>query len=144
MAQYTTQLPLAVSDEEVANAIKDDKNIFPDGKFDLITYREKFLPFYRTSYGENFEEVIRKQLVIEKMGVLMDQLYGSWNQELQKSLDPINKAHAETPKKTGKTAKAETPETVPHTISSIDPSALFTLWLDRYRDQVKTENYLQR
>ncbi len=124
MFQYATQLPLFVNDQEVADAIKDDKNIFPDGKFDLITYREKFLPFYKNSYGENFEDVIRKQLLIEKEGVLVEQLYTPWNKELQKSLEVISPTNKEK--------------------TSVSPSALFALWLDRYREKVKTETYLKQ
>lgn len=121
MFQYATHLSLFVNDQEIADAIKEDKNIFPDGKFDLVTYREKFLPFYKNSYGENFEEVIRKQLLVEKLGVLADQLYTPWNTELQKSLQTKHKDS-----------------------SSISPSALFSLWLDHYREEIKTEIYLKQ
>ncbi len=140
MSQYALKFPISISDEEVATTIKDDKNIFPDGKFDLMNYREKFLPFYRNAYGENFEDAIRRQLLIEKMGVVIDQIYTPWHDELQKSLAALES------KKTlaGKTdKKGGANELSSPTPLSIDPNQLFTLWIDRYREQIKVETYLK-
>ncbi|QQR80288.1 MAG: SurA N-terminal domain-containing protein [Deltaproteobacteria bacterium] len=149
MSQYALTLPLDVSDEELANAIRDDKNIFPDGKFDLINYREKFLPFYRANYGENFEDVIRRQILIEKMGVVVEELYNPWHDELEKSLSTINsqkKQIQEQSQKAENKKVKKAPETEKETFTntaSIDSNQLFTLWLNQYREKLKVENYLK-
>lgn len=128
LTQYAQVLGFSVSDEELAKTIREDKNIFPDGKFDLITYEDRFLPYYKKAYGENYEDVLSRQLLIDKLQAFSSTLFSPWNQDLETSLNSI---HADIKKKQ--------PETKPATSTSMDTMDLFSLWLNHFREKIKIE-----
>lgn len=113
MVQYAHQLGLDVSEEELARAIQSDKNLFPDGNFDFKTYQEVFLPHYRQKSGEDFEEVMKRELLIEKLQILMAGLFSPWQTEL------------------GKPEKDST--------TSLSSEEIFSLWVNDFRGKVKVE-----
>ncbi len=115
MIQYAYQLGLSVSEEELARAIQSDKNLFPDGGFDFRAYQEIFLPHYRQKSGEDFEEVMKRELLIEKLQTLVSGFFSPWQTELGE--------------KTG---------TGPAT--SLSSDEIFSLWVNDFRGKVKVES----
>lgn len=153
LVRYARDLGLTVSDEEVAHYIQNNTGLFADGKFDLKAYEQNYLPTYRQRNGEDFEEAIRRDLLIEKVQVLVMAAYGPWEAELDDSLDQIEKARkasepkqAKAEKKTGKD-KGKTPETEPESaplapqVTSASPLDLFTDWVQDLRQKTKVETY---
>ena len=128
LTQYAQFLGFSISDEELAKAIREDKNISPDGKFDLTTYEDRFLPYYKKAYGENYEDVLSRQLLIDKLQAFSFALFSPWNQDLETSLNSI---HADIKKKQ--------PETTPATSTTMDTMDLFSLWLSHFREKIKIE-----
>ena len=86
--RYAERLGARVSDEEIAAAIRSDKNLFPDGLFDPAVYEKNFLPYYRQRFGEEFEEAVGRDLLIQKVQLLLPALFAPWQQEIQSTLDP--------------------------------------------------------
>ena len=128
LTQYAEFLGFSVSDEELAKTIREDKNIFPDGKFDLTTYADRFLPYYKKAYGENYEDVLSRQLLIDKLQAFSSALFSPWSQDLETSLNII---HSDMKKKE--------PETKPATSTTMDTMDLFSLWLNDFREKIKIE-----
>lgn len=143
LVQYAQQLGLHVSENEIALAIQSNKGLLTDGRFDVRAYEEQFLPYYQQKYGENFEEVIKRDLLIEKLQALMLPLFSPWEKELEGSLGKIQKSQETVAsKKTfGKSPKKNTPETNPetHPVTTISSDELFALWVDHFREKSKIE-----
>lgn len=83
LLQYATHLGFTVSDEEVAQTIRSNKQLFPNGVLDLKNYEDSFLPSYRQRFGENFEEAIRQDLLIEKLQTFAWTLFSPWEEEIK-------------------------------------------------------------
>ena len=134
VAQYGDDLGLMVSDEEVAQFIRAQKNFFnKEGKFDIITYERQFLPYYQQKYGENYEEMVRKELMMEKVQLLALSLFTPWNRELDKALSEISS------NKDKKTDKKKEPETAKTPLTSISPEELLSQWVKDFQEKVKVE-----
>lgn len=125
---------LTVSDEEIANYIRNQSGLFAGGNFDLKSYERNFLPNYRQRNGEEFEEAVRRDLLSEKAQTLVMTVYGPWQQELDASLSEIQKSKAET-QKAAETSPLATPAT------SASPLDLFADWIDHYRQEAKVTLY---
>ena len=150
LVRYAKDMGLTVSDEEVAKYIQNNTDLFADGKFDLKTYEQNFLPSYRQRNGEDFEEAVRRDLLIEKVQTLVMSAYGPWESELDASLDEIEKARqgSETKKaKADKKTKGKSPETEPESepvasqVTSASPLDLFSDWVQDLRQKTKVEIY---
>ncbi len=115
-AQYATQMGLRVSDGEVAEAIRSDKGLFPNGNADLTAYEERFRPYYRQKYGEDFEAVVERDLLIDRFQSLATNLFSGWNRELERSLKE-KKSTAATP----------------------SPFEVLSLWIDGFKETKKIE-----
>jgi len=147
IVQYAHDLGLTVSDDELANTIRANKNLFPDGNFDLDVYEKRFLPSYQQRYGENYETTVRRDLLVEKTQVLMTTLFGPWQSELDSSLEDIQKTLPKpvspASKDTKKNAKNEThpseAESQPNLVESMSPFDLFSTWLNGFKDKVKIQ-----
>jgi peptidyl-prolyl cis-trans isomerase D len=85
IVQYARDLGLRVTEEEIAQAIRSDRSLFPDGSFDLTTYEERFLPYYRQRFGEDFERVMERELLVEQVQTLAQALFAPWREELNSS-----------------------------------------------------------
>ena len=138
IVQFADSLGLTVSDEELANSIRSNKNLFPDGEFNLDLYQSQFLPSYRQRYGENYETTVRRDLLVEKTQVLMATLFGPWQAEMQASLDEM-RASSPKPAKADKKAGAETGESQPHQAESVSAFDLFSHWLNAFKENVKIQ-----
>ncbi len=81
---YAERLGLTVTDEEVAKMIRSNKNLFPDeaGDAALTSYEERFLPSYLQHYGEEFEEAIRKDLLVDRFRATSLAFFEPWQKEL--------------------------------------------------------------
>lgn len=123
---YAEKLGLTVSDEEIASTIRANKSFFPNGNFDLEFYQKTFLPQYRQRYGEEFEDTVRRDLVVEKVHTFAGTLFDPWRSELTSSLEEGRKAHK---KKTPETAETQSSE-------SATSSDLIASWLDHDRERV--------
>jgi SurA-like protein len=147
IARYAKQLGLTVTDEEVAQYIRNNTGLFADGKFDLQTYERNFLPSYRRQTGEDFEEAIRRDLLIEKMQTLVMTLYEPWESELDESLDKIQGEMQKLQKTDVKIGKNKGPESNPESnplapsVTSASPLDLFTDWVQDLRQKTKVETY---
>ena len=108
----------------MADSIRSNKNIFPDGSFDLTYYEGTFLPRYRQQFGEDYEEAVRRDLLVEKTELLATTLFGPWQEELGRSLSEIQKS-----------SKNETRPAV-ETIPSFE---LLGPWIADFRDKVHVE-----
>ncbi len=117
---YAEKLGLTVSEEELARAIRSQKELFPNGEFDLRVYEERFLPSYRQRYGEGFEKAVERDLGVEKIGSLVAVLSQPWQKELAASLEKINKD-----------------------LSTTAPSELLSLWVDHFQESVKVETFVR-
>lgn len=151
LVSYAKSLGLSVSDEEVAEYIRNNTALFADGKFDLKAYEQNFLPTYRQRNGEDFEEAIRRDLIIEKVQTLVMAAYGPWETELDASLDKIQADQKEKKTPETKTAKndkkSKAPETEPESsplasqVTSASPLDLFNDWVQDLRQKTKVETY---
>jgi peptidyl-prolyl cis-trans isomerase D len=126
---YAANLGLEVGDQEIASAIRANKSFFPNGDFDLAFYEKTFLPQYRQRYGEEFEDTVRRDLLVEKMRVFAGTLFDPWKSELDTSLQEGRKLHA-SKKKGAETAETQASE-------SPSPQDLLTSWLDEYKNRIK-------
>lgn len=120
VAQYGSSLGLAITDEEIAETIQNNKNLSIDGHFDLQYYREKFLPYFQQRYGEEFEEVIKRDLLVEKMGVYVPVFFDPWKRELDASKP-----------KPGKKDEAQAP--------SMSSEEIFSEWMEDFREKQKVQ-----
>ena len=119
LVQYADKMHLSVSDQELATAIQANKGLLPDGHFDQTAYEERFLPTYRRQYGEDFETVMERDLMIEKLRALLPALFQPWQSELEASV------------------KEKFPETQP--TSRLNDEHLFALWVNQFRDNLKVD-----
>lgn len=132
-AQYGEQLGFQVSDEELADSIQKNKSLFPDGRFDLDTYQQRFLPYFRQRYGEEYEAVVARDLLVAKMEGFLPSLFEPWHHELNASLDNIRKNR-----------KKPAPETSPSApVSSASTDEIFADWLENFRDHQKVVVFQQ-
>jgi hypothetical protein len=127
VVRYARDLGLSVSDEEVAGFIRNNTGLFADGNFDLKAYERNFLPSYRQKNGEEFEDAVRRDLLVEKAQTLMMALFGPWEDELGASLEELQKAEQ---------AAARKPS-----VSSASPLDLFADWVQDRRHKTKIETY---
>ena len=134
MVQYARELGMTVSDQEIAEAIRSDKGLFPDGHFDVVSYRDRFLPYYRQRYGQDFETVMARSLFVEKIQAFLPVLFDPWKEELELSRKTVEK---KVPKKAKKKGKDKTQET--QHASSLTPENLFSPWLEEFKNKVKVE-----
>ncbi len=136
-AQYGEQIGFQVSDEEIAESVQKNKNLFTDGRFDLDVYQQRFLPYFRQRYGEEFEAVVARDLLVGKVEGFLPSLFEPWHKELSASLDDIVKA---------KTAKKKpAPETAPAapSVSSASTDEIFADWLEDFREHQKVVVFQQ-
>lgn len=117
-ARYGHDLGLTVSDEEVAEFIRNNTGLFAGGNFDLKAYESNFLPDYRRRTGEDFEDAIRRDLLIERTQTVVTAAFGPWESELDQSLAEKSSS-----------------------ISSASPLDLFADWLEIRRQKAKIESY---
>lgn len=61
------KLGLSVSNEEVAEVIRQDPNLTKNGKFDMGFYQQQFRPGYENRYGMDYENAVRKSLLVQKL-----------------------------------------------------------------------------
>ncbi|MDO8519510.1 MAG: SurA N-terminal domain-containing protein [Deltaproteobacteria bacterium] len=61
------KIGITVTDAELAQAIRKDPSLSKDGKFDHAFYQQKFRPGYANRYGIDYEEAIRRELLIDKL-----------------------------------------------------------------------------
>jgi FKBP-type peptidyl-prolyl cis-trans isomerase (trigger factor) len=92
VAALGREMGLTVSDEEVASYIRNNTSLFADGTFDLTAYEQRFLPNYRQRNGEDFEEAVRRDLLIEKTQLVLEAAFGPWEKELDRSLEEKSSA----------------------------------------------------
>jgi hypothetical protein len=135
MVQYARELGMTVSDQEIAEAIRSDKSLFPDGVFDLVAYRDRFRPYYRQRYGQDFETVMARSLLVEKIQAFLPVLFDPWKEELESSRKTVEKKVAKKPRKKG---KDKSPPETQHA-SNLTPENLFSPWLEEFRSKVKVE-----
>lgn len=124
-SQYARSLGLDVSEEKVAEAIRSQKEIFPGGNFDLAVYENQFLPYYRQRYGEEYEDMMKREILIENLRSAAQALFSPWNEDLESSL------------KTMKSVPKSDPLKEP--IHSLSPQELLALWVDDFREKVRIE-----
>ncbi|HSA58127.1 MAG TPA: SurA N-terminal domain-containing protein [bacterium] len=117
-ARYGHELGLTVSDEEVAEFIRNNTGLFAAGNFDLKAYENNFLPDYRRRNGEDFENAVRRDLLIEKTQTVVTAAFGPWESELDRSLEEKSSS-----------------------ITSTSPIDLFGDWLEIQRQKTKIETY---
>lgn len=122
IVQFAGRLGLSVSDEEVADAIRNHTDLFQGGAFDLHAYERNFLPAYRQRYGEEFEDSIRRDLLIEKTQALMLTLYVPWEKELDSSLQETQKSESQP-------------------VASASPLDLFSDWIQDLRQKTEIQTY---
>ena len=136
--QYAAELGLSVSDQEIATNIQSNKSLFPNGAFDLESYQKQFLPRYQQIYGENFEEAVTKDLLVEKMQLMGTILLSPWHDELEASLKKIGE---EKKSKKPVVSKSKTPETKPQAetrgpATTLSTDSLFSLWTENFKEQI--------
>ncbi len=119
-AGYGQDMGLRVADEEVAEYIHNNTGLFAAGNFDLKAYENNFLPNYRQRTGENFEDAIRRDLLIEKTQTVLTAAFDPWEKELDRSLEEKSSS-----------------------VSSASPLDLFADWLEVRRQKTKIETYQQ-
>lgn len=66
VASEAKKLGLRISDQELSQAIKNHPQVLSLGEFDNKTYQEVFRPSFRYTTGIEFEEWIKKALLVEK------------------------------------------------------------------------------
>ncbi|MBI4374159.1 MAG: SurA N-terminal domain-containing protein [Deltaproteobacteria bacterium] len=89
---YARRLGLDTSDKALAREIQGNPNFLKNGLFDLQTYHDRWLPYYRRTYGEEFEEALRRDLTRQKLLQVGDLLYEPWKKVLENSRkegDPV-------------------------------------------------------
>ena len=153
LSLYANALGLSVSDEEVALKIETNRDLFPDGFFDLGRYTKQFLPAYHQRYGEDFEASVSRDLLIEKTRDLLSTVTGAWQEDLNTSLSEIHASLGKMKpknvaellksiesKKNPETSKAKGAET--QIISSLPEQSLpsdeyLSYWVNNFREKVK-------
>ncbi len=124
LCQFAQSLGLTVADDEIATTIRTDKSLFPEGRFDLKTYEEKFLPYYKQRYGDDFEKVIEKEILVSKVQSTLFALFDPWQKELADSLDKIEKAKGPPP---------------PTAVNTTSVEELLTPWLNDFKETLNVE-----
>jgi hypothetical protein len=71
---FAERLGFVVSDREVALFIRKQKAFYRDGIFDLDDYRNNFSKRYRSNYGQDFEEAVRHDLLLEGYNAFVDKI----------------------------------------------------------------------
>lgn len=61
------KLGFRVSNREISDVIKKTPSLWKDGKFNAEFYHDRFRPWYSNNYGMDFEEGIRRDLLLEKI-----------------------------------------------------------------------------
>jgi hypothetical protein len=139
--QFATRLGLKVNDDELAQAIRGNKNLFPEGDVDLSVYETKFLPSYQRNYGEDFETAVRRDLLIEKTQLLLSDLFSPWHDELTHyDEEKIKSLAATTPKKPKKSSESQSAESqsgAPQW-SALD---LFSPWQEGFQKTLSVKVY---
>jgi len=72
VAQAAAARGIVASDSEVADILKRNSEFQKDGKFDVATYRDVVVQYYRRT-PEDFEEEIRRELSAQKLLDLVEQ-----------------------------------------------------------------------
>ena len=73
MLQQADSLGLVITDEELADAIRDGQAAQSGGEFDPISYRHEFLPYFRQRYNMDYERFVRQDM---RMGALQQLFSG--------------------------------------------------------------------
>ncbi len=141
-SQYAARLGLKVNDEELAQSIRENKSLFPEGSVDLAAYETKFLPSYLRNYGEDFETAVRRDLLIEKTQLLLADAFSPWHDELtrydgEKVKSAPKKTAAKPSKKTAESQSAESQPAFPQW-SALD---LFSPWQEGFQKTVVVKVY---
>lgn len=83
---YARSLGINASDEALAQEIQGNQNFSKNGVFDIEGYHQRFRPYYRRAYGEEFEDALRKDLIREKLFQLAQVSFEPWEKTLAKTL----------------------------------------------------------
>ncbi len=67
-------LGLLVPDAELADTIRKLQAKGRGGDFDAVAYRHQFLPFFKNTYGMDFESFVRQDLIISSLQSLFDRV----------------------------------------------------------------------
>jgi peptidyl-prolyl cis-trans isomerase D len=89
VAEYGEKLGFTASDMEIADMVRSDPNLQIDGRFDLSFYEDKFLPRYNQAFGEDFENVVARQILIDKVQAFLPVLFAPWQKEFRAEATPI-------------------------------------------------------
>lgn len=83
------KIGLRVTDEEIADVIRKDQSLWKDGAFDFRYYHEQFRPGYQSRYGIDYENQMKRELLLNKLRNLFAQATFIADQEV-KDYDLIN------------------------------------------------------
>ncbi len=72
LAQEAHRLGLRVTDIELANEIRGNPTFQKDGSFSESFYLDQFKPYYERQNGEDYEEVLRKDLLVDKLRMALE------------------------------------------------------------------------
>lgn len=72
--QQADALGLAVSDREVADAIRKVQTAQQGGEFDPVAYRHQFLPLFRNRYGMDYELLMQQDIRLEALQNLLGRI----------------------------------------------------------------------
>lgn len=64
---FAEELGFQIPDEEVARTIRQQEQFYVDGVFDFDSYQRQFRPFYKQRYGQDYEEALREDLMLDHL-----------------------------------------------------------------------------
>lgn len=67
MLSTAEQLGAVVPDGALAAAIRDTAAAQRDGAFDLVFYKEQYLPYFKQRFGIDYEEFISQEIMVEDL-----------------------------------------------------------------------------
>jgi hypothetical protein len=81
--QELTKIGLQTTRQELASFIKNNKQFYQNGKFDLNYYQNRYLPGYKLQTGSHYETDIMKDLAQDKFFSIFDALLSPTETELK-------------------------------------------------------------
>ncbi len=72
---FAESIDFRVADLEVARMIRRQEQFKRDGVFNYEFYNDQFRPYYRRQYGQDYEEALREDLLLDSFRSFLDTAY---------------------------------------------------------------------
>lgn len=86
------KMGIRVSPEEIGQTIKLDPSFTKNGHFDTEYYKSQFRPYYREQYGIDFEDLVRRELISQKLENMFNHAIIVTDREVRESYEKSHPA----------------------------------------------------